>query len=31
MLVYPGDPVGVPGTVPSMRLKWIRKGVEDHE
>lgn len=31
MLVYPGDAVGVPGTVPSMRLKWIRKGVEDYE
>jgi hypothetical protein len=31
VLVYPGDAVGVPGTVPSMRLKWIRKGVEDYE
>jgi Domain of unknown function (DUF4091) len=31
MLVYPGDAVGVPGTVPSMPLKWIRKGVEDYE
>jgi hypothetical protein len=31
MLVYPGDAVGVPATVPSMRLKWIRKGVEDYE
>jgi Domain of unknown function (DUF4091) len=29
MLVYPGDAVGVPGMVPSMRLKWIWKGVED--
>jgi hypothetical protein len=31
VLVYPGDAVGVQGTVPSMRLKWIRKGVEDYE
>jgi len=23
--------VGVKGIVPSMRLKWIRKGVEDYE
>ena len=31
MLVYPGDAAGVPGTVPSIRLKWIREGVEDYE
>lgn len=31
MLIYPGDQVGVPGVVPSMRLKWIREGVEDYE
>src|SRR5713101_6306556 len=30
-LVYPGNAVGVQGTVPSMRLKWIRKGAEDYE
>ncbi len=30
-LVYPGEPAGVQGVVPSMRLKWIRKGVEDYE
>jgi hypothetical protein len=31
MLVYPGAKVGVEGVVPSMRLKWIRDGVEDYE
>lgn len=31
MLVYPGEDVGVEGTVPSIRLKWIREGVEDYE
>ena len=31
MLVYPGGPAGVDGVVPSMRLKWIREGVEDFE
>lgn len=31
MLVYPGTPVGVRGVVPSMRLKWLREGVEDYE
>lgn len=32
LLVYPGDKVGLPGTVvPSMRLKWFRDGVEDYE
>jgi hypothetical protein len=31
MLVYPGQQVGVPGVVASMRLKWLRDGVEDYE
>ena len=31
MLVYPGEDAGVQGTVPSLRLKWIREGVEDYE
>lgn len=32
LLAYPGDRVGLPGTVvPSMRLKWFRDGVEDYE
>jgi Domain of unknown function (DUF4091) len=31
MLVYPGNYVGVKGIVPSMRLKWIREGVEDYD
>jgi hypothetical protein len=31
MLVYPGEQVGVKGIVPSMRLKWLRDGVEDYE
>ena len=31
MLVYPGGTVGIDGVVPSMRLKWIRDGVEDYE
>ncbi|WP_088889145.1 DUF4091 domain-containing protein [Leptolyngbya ohadii] len=31
MLVYPGQQVGVAGIVPSMRLKWIREGIEDYE
>lgn len=31
MLVYPGAEVGVESVVPSMRLNWIRKGVEDYE
>jgi hypothetical protein len=31
MLIYPGKQVGVKGAVPSMRLKWIREGVEDYE
>lgn len=31
MLIYPGEEVGLTGVVPSMRLKWIREGVEDYE
>jgi hypothetical protein len=31
MLVYPGAEVGIESVVPSMRLNWIRKGVEDYE
>ncbi len=31
MLVYPGQPVGIKGIVPSMRLKWLRDGVEDYD
>ncbi len=31
MLVYPGETVGIYGILPSMRLKWIRDGVEDYE
>jgi len=31
MLVYPGRQAGVKSVVPSMRLKWIREGVEDYE
>ncbi|MER3482838.1 MAG: hypothetical protein C4332_06480 [Meiothermus sp.] len=32
LLAYPGDRVGLPGTVvPSMRLKWLRDGAEDYE
>ncbi len=31
MLLYPGEAVGVEGTVPSMRLKWIRDGVDDYD
>ncbi|HVW09163.1 MAG TPA: glycoside hydrolase domain-containing protein [Bryobacteraceae bacterium] len=31
MLVYPGDQVGIQGVAPSMRLKWLRDGVEDYE
>ena len=30
-LVYPGQDASVKGTVPSLRLKWIRKGMEDYE
>ncbi len=31
MLVYPGAQVGIKGVAPSMRLKWLRDGVEDYE
>jgi Domain of unknown function (DUF4091) len=31
MLVYPGEAVGVKGIVPSIRLKWLRDGIEDYE
>ncbi len=31
VLVYPGDQVGISGVVPSMRLKYLRDGVEDYE
>ena len=31
MLVYPGSAVGLNQVVPSMRLKWLRDGVEDYE
>jgi hypothetical protein len=32
ILVYPGEAVGMNGKVaPSMRLKWLRDGVEDYE
>jgi hypothetical protein len=32
MLVYPGraDEIGFDGPVPSIRLKWLREGMEDH-
>ena len=31
MLVYPGEAAGLRGVAPSMRLKWLRDGVEDYE
>ena len=31
MLVYPGKQAGMAGVVPSMRLKWLRDGVDDYE
>ena len=31
LLVYPGDAVGLPGIVPSIRLKLLREGIEDYE
>jgi hypothetical protein len=31
VLVYPGGPAGLEGVAPSMRLKYIRDGVEDYE
>jgi len=30
MLVYPGRQAGVVGTVPSIRLPWIRDGIDDY-
>jgi hypothetical protein len=30
-LVYPGADAGLQGVAPSMRLKWLRDGVEDYE
>jgi hypothetical protein len=31
VLVYPGMPAGLKGVAPSMRLKYLRDGVEDYE
>lgn len=31
MLVYPGAPAGSDEPLPSLRLKWLRKGIEDYE
>jgi hypothetical protein len=31
LLVYPGAYVGLAGVAPSMRLKWLREGVNDYE
>jgi hypothetical protein len=31
MLVYPGQQVGVPGVVASMRVKWLRDGIDDYD
>ncbi len=31
MLVYPGQQVGLPGVVASMRLKWLRDGIDDYD
>jgi hypothetical protein len=31
MLIYPGGPIGSDPVIPSMRLKWIRFGVQDFE
>jgi hypothetical protein len=31
VLVYPGKPAGLKGVAPSMRLKYLRDGVEDYE
>ncbi len=31
ILVYPGRDVGINGIVPSMRLKWIRDGIDDYD
>lgn len=31
LLLYPGAKLGLEGLVPSMRLKWIRDGVDDYD
>ncbi len=31
MLVYPGSEAGLVGAAPSMRLKWLRDGVDDYD
>jgi hypothetical protein len=31
LLVYPGAQVGLSSVVPSMRLKWLRDGVDDYD
>ncbi|MDP3993402.1 MAG: DUF4091 domain-containing protein [Candidatus Doudnabacteria bacterium] len=31
MLVYPGAQVGISGVAPSLRLKWLRDGVDDYD
>ena len=31
ILVYPGAPAGLQGVAPSMRLKYVRDGVQDYE
>jgi hypothetical protein len=31
MLVYPGADAGIDRPLPSMRLKWLREGIEDYE
>ena len=31
MLVYPGPDAGLVGAAPSMRLKWLRDGVDDYD
>jgi hypothetical protein len=31
LLVYPGKKLGIAGVAPSMRLKYLRDGVDDYE
>ena len=31
LFLYPGEPAGVSGVVPSLRLKWLRDGVDDYD
>jgi len=31
LLVYPAEQVGIQGVMPSMRLKWLRDGVDDYD